>query len=217
MAGRMGGEKVTTLNLAVVESDVEQGVILVSGAVPGPKGGLVMVRDAVKCPPPPKVERLMAQVRSRARRRRCRHLVEFLDDAIFGIEPNGVAVMHQVYPLSSPPVGRAPRAPRPAAEVARRRCQALEAEGHRSGPPGLHPLPAVGRRRCGPRAKPRFLRPGTPMKMVRLGLGSALSDRASEGKVLVVDDWGFERPLHQGRRGRIGATRRGPGAGGAAP
>ena len=50
MAGRMGGEKVTTLNLAVVESDVEQGVLLVRGAVPGPKGGLVIVRNAVKLP-----------------------------------------------------------------------------------------------------------------------------------------------------------------------
>ena len=50
MSGRMGGEKVTTLNLAVVEADVEQGVLLVRGAVPGPKGGLVIVRNAVKLP-----------------------------------------------------------------------------------------------------------------------------------------------------------------------
>jgi len=50
MAGRMGGEQVTTLNLAVVEADAEQGVLLVRGAVPGPKGGLVIVRNAVKLP-----------------------------------------------------------------------------------------------------------------------------------------------------------------------
>lgn len=50
MAGRMGGEKVTTLNLQVVEADAERGVLLVRGAVPGPKGGLVVVRDAVKAP-----------------------------------------------------------------------------------------------------------------------------------------------------------------------
>ncbi len=48
MAGRMGGEKVTTLNLQVVEADAETGLLLVRGAVPGPKGGLVIVRDAVK-------------------------------------------------------------------------------------------------------------------------------------------------------------------------
>ena len=48
MAGRMGGEKVTTLNLAVVQADAERDLVLVRGAVPGPKGGLVLIRDAVK-------------------------------------------------------------------------------------------------------------------------------------------------------------------------
>ena len=48
MAGRMGGEKVTTLNLEVVEADAERNLLLVKGAVPGPKGGLVLIRDAVK-------------------------------------------------------------------------------------------------------------------------------------------------------------------------
>jgi large subunit ribosomal protein L3 len=48
MAGRMGGEKVTTLNLEVVSSDPERNLLLVKGAVPGPRGGLVVVRDAVK-------------------------------------------------------------------------------------------------------------------------------------------------------------------------
>jgi large subunit ribosomal protein L3 len=50
MAGRMGGEKVTTLNLEVVQADPETNLLLVRGAVPGPKGGLVIVRDAVKAP-----------------------------------------------------------------------------------------------------------------------------------------------------------------------
>lgn len=48
MAGRMGAEKVTTLNLEVVRADPEQQVILIKGAVPGPKGGTVIVRNAVK-------------------------------------------------------------------------------------------------------------------------------------------------------------------------
>jgi large subunit ribosomal protein L3 len=51
MAGRMGGQKVTTLNLLVARADAEQGILLVKGAVPGPKGGLVLVRDAVKAEP----------------------------------------------------------------------------------------------------------------------------------------------------------------------
>ena len=48
MAGRMGAEKVTTLNLEVVSSDPERNLLLVKGSVPGPRGGLVVVRDAVK-------------------------------------------------------------------------------------------------------------------------------------------------------------------------
>jgi large subunit ribosomal protein L3 len=48
MAGRVGGEQVTTLNLEVVEADAERNLVLVKGAVPGPRGGVVIVRNAVK-------------------------------------------------------------------------------------------------------------------------------------------------------------------------
>jgi large subunit ribosomal protein L3 len=48
MAGHLGVERVTTLNLKVRQTDVERGLILVEGAVPGVKGGWIMVRDAVK-------------------------------------------------------------------------------------------------------------------------------------------------------------------------
>ncbi|MHB8669624.1 MAG: 50S ribosomal protein L3 [Acidimicrobiales bacterium] len=48
MAGRMGGQRVTTLNLEVVQADAERDLLLVKGAVPGPRGGLVLIRDAVK-------------------------------------------------------------------------------------------------------------------------------------------------------------------------
>ena len=48
MPGQMGVDRVTTLNLKVVQTDVERGLILVEGAVPGAKGGWIMVRDAVK-------------------------------------------------------------------------------------------------------------------------------------------------------------------------
>lgn len=48
MPGQMGVERVTTLNLKVVQTDVERGLILVEGAVPGVKGGWITVRDAVK-------------------------------------------------------------------------------------------------------------------------------------------------------------------------
>ena len=48
MPGQMGVERVTTLNLKVVQTDVERGLILVEGAVPGAKGGWITLRDAVK-------------------------------------------------------------------------------------------------------------------------------------------------------------------------
>jgi len=50
MAGHMGDARVTTQNLEVVEADKDRGLLLVRGAVPGAKGGWVLVRDAVKRP-----------------------------------------------------------------------------------------------------------------------------------------------------------------------
>jgi large subunit ribosomal protein L3 len=48
MAGHMGHEQVTTLNLEVVQADLERNLLLVKGSVPGPNGGVVIVRNAVK-------------------------------------------------------------------------------------------------------------------------------------------------------------------------
>jgi len=52
MAGHMGSERVTTQNLVVVKTDPERGLLMVRGAVPGSKGGWVLVRDAVLKTPP---------------------------------------------------------------------------------------------------------------------------------------------------------------------
>ncbi len=48
MAGRMGGDQVTTQNVEIHAVDAEKGLILLKGAVPGPKGGLVVIRSAAK-------------------------------------------------------------------------------------------------------------------------------------------------------------------------
>ena len=48
MAGRMGHERETTQSLRVVKVDAERGLLLIRGAIPGPKGGLVLVRTAAK-------------------------------------------------------------------------------------------------------------------------------------------------------------------------
>ena len=48
MAGRMGSDRVTTLNLTLHAVDAEKGLLIIKGAIPGPKGQLVFVRNAVK-------------------------------------------------------------------------------------------------------------------------------------------------------------------------
>jgi len=52
MPGHLGVERVTTLNLKIAQIDVERGLILIEGSVPGAKGGWITVRDAVKKAPP---------------------------------------------------------------------------------------------------------------------------------------------------------------------
>ncbi|MCB8875583.1 50S ribosomal protein L3 [Acidisoma cellulosilytica] len=48
MAGHLGGERITTLNLEVAGIDVERGLVMVKGAIPGAVGGYVLLRDAIK-------------------------------------------------------------------------------------------------------------------------------------------------------------------------
>ena len=48
MAGQMGAGKVTTLNLEVIQADGERNLLLLKGAVPGPRGGMILIRGAVK-------------------------------------------------------------------------------------------------------------------------------------------------------------------------
>jgi large subunit ribosomal protein L3 len=55
MAGHLGHERVTTQNVKVVKTDVERGLIMVQGSVPGAKGGWIMIKDAAKKPAPKNV------------------------------------------------------------------------------------------------------------------------------------------------------------------
>ena len=116
-----------------------------------------------------------------------------LEDDWFGIEPN-VPVMHQVV----------------TAQLAARRAgsaKTLTRAQVRGGGAKPWRQKGTGRARQGSIRAPHWRGGGvahgpkvrsyaqrTPKKMIRLALRSALSDRASEGRVLVVDDWGFDAP-----------------------
>ncbi len=116
-----------------------------------------------------------------------------LDDTVFGIEPN-VPVMHQVV----------------TAQLARRRAGTHNTKTRaevRGGGAKPYRQKGTGRARQGSLRAPQYTGGGialgpkprsyaqrTPKKMIKLALRSALSDRASEGKVVVVDDWSFDSP-----------------------
>jgi len=102
-----------------------------------------------------------------------------LDATTFGIEPN-VPVMHQVV----------------TAQLAARRSgtQSTKTRAEVSGGGGV----ALG-------PKPRSYDQRTPKKMIRLALRSALSDRAAEGRVVVVDQWGWDSPSTKAARAAVAA------------
>jgi large subunit ribosomal protein L4 len=127
-----------------------------------------------------------------------------LDDTVFGIEPN-VPVMHQVV----------------TAQLARRRAGTHSTKTRaevRGGGAKPYRQKGTGRARQGSLRAPQFTGGGialgpkprsyaqrTPKKMIKLALRSALSDRASAGKVVVVDDWSFEAPKTKDAKATLAA------------
>ncbi len=116
-----------------------------------------------------------------------------LDEAIFGIEPN-VAVMHQVVTAQLAGIRSGDHSTLTRAEVRGGGRKPWRQKGSGRARQGSTRAPhwRGGGVAMGP--KPRSYAQKTPKKMVAAALRSALSDRASEGKVVVVDGWSFDAP-----------------------
>ncbi len=116
-----------------------------------------------------------------------------LDETYFGIEPN-VAVMSQVVTaqLAARRAGTQSTKTRSEARGGGAKPWAQKGTGRARAGSSRSPIWRGGGVALGP--KPRKYTQKTPKKMVRLALRSALSDRAAEGKVLVVDSWGWDAP-----------------------
>ena len=192
MSGQMGHEQVTTLNLEVVESDAERNVLLVAGlgSRPQRRRDLGAQRRQVS-----KLEGsviAMAQITLKNAAGKDAGKVD-LDDATFGIQPN-VPVMHQVVTAQLAARRAGTQSTKTRAEVRGGGAKPYRQKGTGNARQGSIRSPQFsgGGVALGP--KPRKYDQKTPKKMISLALRSALSDRANEGKVIVVDSWGWDKP-----------------------
>ncbi len=116
-----------------------------------------------------------------------------LDAQMFGIQPN-VPVMHQVVTAQLARRRAGTQSTKTRAEVRGGGAKPFKQKGTGNARQGSTRAPhfSGGGVALGP--KPRSYGQKTPKKMIKLALRSALSDRASEGKILVVDNWDFDTP-----------------------
>ena len=116
-----------------------------------------------------------------------------LDEAVFGIEPNQ-AVLHQVVTAQLAARRSGTQSTKTRAEVRGGGAKPWKQKGTGRARVGSirSPMWRGGGVALGP--KPRSYAQRTPKKMIKLALRSALSDRAADDKVLVIDSWGFDGP-----------------------
>jgi large subunit ribosomal protein L4 len=116
-----------------------------------------------------------------------------LDDSTFGIQPN-LPVMHQVVTAQLAARRAGTQSTKTRSEVRGGGAKPYRQKGTGNARQGSIRSPQFsgGGVALGP--KPRKYTQKTPKKMVGLALRSALSDRAGEGKIVVIDEWGFDKP-----------------------
>ena len=127
-----------------------------------------------------------------------------LDADVFGIQPN-VPVMHQVVTAQLASRRSGTQSTKTRAEVSGGGKKPLKQKGTGSARQGSTRAPhfSGGGVALGP--KPRKYDQKTPKKMIKLALRSALSDRAAEGKVVVIDAWNFETPKTKDAKAALSA------------
>jgi large subunit ribosomal protein L4 len=127
-----------------------------------------------------------------------------LDDAVFGIQPN-VPCMHQVVTAQLAAARSGTQSTKTRAEVSGGGAKPWRQKGTGRARQGSTRAPhwAGGGVALGP--KPRSYKQKTPKKMVQLALRSALSDRAADGKVAVVDRWPFDTPKTKAAKAALAA------------
>ncbi|MGZ4718288.1 MAG: 50S ribosomal protein L4, partial [Acidimicrobiales bacterium] len=127
-----------------------------------------------------------------------------LDELYFGIEPN-LPVLHQVVTAQLAARRAGTQSTKTRAEVRGGGAKPWKQKGTGRARQGSIRAPQWkgGGVALGP--KPRSYAQRTPKKMIKLALRSALSDRAAEGKVVVVDQWGFDTPSTKSAVAALGA------------
>jgi large subunit ribosomal protein L4 len=125
-----------------------------------------------------------------------------LDDHTFGIQPN-VPVMHQVITAQLAARRAGTQSTKTRAEVRGGGAKPFRQKGTGNARQGSIRAPHYigGGVALGP--KPRKYGQKTPKKMINLALRSALSDRAADGKVVVVDEWGWDAPSTKAAKGAL--------------
>ena len=127
-----------------------------------------------------------------------------LDADVFGVQPN-VPVMHQVVTAQLAARRSGTQSTKTRSEVSGGGKKPFKQKGTGSARQGSTRAPhySGGGVALGP--KPRKYDQKTPKKMIKLALRSALSDRASEGKVVVIDSWGFDAPKTKSAKAALSA------------
>jgi large subunit ribosomal protein L4 len=120
-----------------------------------------------------------------------------LDEQWFGIEPN-LAVMHQVVTAQLAAKRAGTQSTKTRAEVRGGGAKPWRQKGTGRGRQGSNRAPHWSGGGVSHAPKPRSYAQKTPKKMIRLALRSALSDRAADGKVAVLDAWSFDVPSTKG-------------------